>query len=120
MINQHRLANELEKQRYRNGKLDDRIKNDLCDALEYGLIPFYNNCYNLSFPVRKAVADAHYDDIRKWRKLYHKGVFYGRQKEQLNPSQILDEIIALTFTRHARLDEKSFSRNQSTRRRKRE
>lgn len=65
MINQHRLANELEKQRYRNGKLDDRIKNDLCDALEYGLIPFYNNCYNLSFPVRKAVADAHYDDIRK-------------------------------------------------------
>ena len=28
--------------------------------------------------------------------------------EQLNPSQILDEIIALTFTRHARLDEKEF------------
>lgn len=69
MINQHRLANELEKQRYRNGKLDDRIKNDLCDALEYGLIPFYNNCYNLSFPVRKAVADAHYDDIRKMARI---------------------------------------------------
>lgn len=30
------------------------------------------------------------------------------KKEQLNPSQILDEIIALTFTRHARLDEKEF------------
>ena len=69
MINRHRLVNEIEKQRYKNGKLDDSIKNDLVDALEYGLIPFYNNCYNLSFPVRKAAADAHYDDIRKMARI---------------------------------------------------
>ena len=30
------------------------------------------------------------------------------KKEQLHPSKVLDEIIALTFTRHARLDEGEF------------
>lgn len=63
--NPHRLAKEIEKQRYKGGKLDPSIPNDLCDALEYGLIPFYSNCYNLSFPIRKAQANAHYDEIRK-------------------------------------------------------
>lgn len=64
--NLHRLAHEIEAQRYKNGKLDEKIKNDLCDALEYGLIPYYSNCYNLSFPTRKrAMEDAHYKDIRK-------------------------------------------------------
>lgn len=66
-LNQHRLAREIEKQRYKNGKLDPKIPNDLCDALEYGLIPYYNNCYNLSYPIRKSQQNklAHYDDIRK-------------------------------------------------------
>lgn len=65
-INKHRLAKEIEKQRYKNGKLDPKIKNDLCDALEYGLVPYYSNCYNLSFPVRKRNAEkSHYDDIRR-------------------------------------------------------
>lgn len=51
--NTHRLVHEIEAQRYMpNGKLNPKIKNDLCDALEYGLIPYYTNCYNLSFPVR--------------------------------------------------------------------
>ena len=65
--NKHRLAKEIEKQRYKNGKLDPKIKNDLCDALEYGLVPFYNNCYNISFPIRKRDYEqsAHYNDIRK-------------------------------------------------------
>ena len=65
--NQHRLAKEIEKQRYKNGKLDPKIKNDLCDALEYGLVPYYNNCYNISFPIRmrEYKQTAHYDDIRK-------------------------------------------------------
>ena len=66
-INKHRLAKEIEKQRYKHGKLDASIKNDLCDALEYGLVPYYINCFNLSFPVRKkeyAMA-SHYDEIRK-------------------------------------------------------
>ena len=64
--NTHRLRHEIEAQRYKNGKLDPAIKNDLCDALEYGLIPYYSNCYNLSFPTRKrAMEDAHYKDIRK-------------------------------------------------------
>ena len=67
--NTHRLAREIEKQRYKNGKLDAHIENDLCDALEYGLVPYYSNCYNLSFPIRKAVANAHYDEIRKIAKL---------------------------------------------------
>lgn len=68
-INKHRLAKEIEKQRYKNGKLDPAIKNDLCDALEYGLLPYYNNCYNISFPVRKREAiGSHYDDIRKLAK----------------------------------------------------
>lgn len=52
--NSHRLAKEIEAQRYKNGKLDPHIPNDLCDALEYGLIPYYTNCYNLSFPMRRA------------------------------------------------------------------
>ena len=65
--NTHRLAKEIERQRYKNGKLDPAIKNDLCDALEYGLIPYYTNCYNLSFPIRKAQWEefSHYNDIRK-------------------------------------------------------
>ena len=55
--NTHRLAHEIVAQRYKNGKLDPAIPNDLCDALEYGLIPYYTNCYNLSFPMRKAEYD---------------------------------------------------------------
>lgn len=52
-VNVHRLASEIEKQRYNAvHKLDDKIKNDLVDALEYGLVPYYSNCYNLSFPLR--------------------------------------------------------------------
>ena len=64
--NRHRLAKEIESQRYKNGKLDPSIPNDLCDALEYGLIPYYTNCYNLSFPFRVNEREkSHYDDIRK-------------------------------------------------------
>lgn len=65
--NKHRLASEIEKQRYKNGKLDPKIKNDLCDALEYGLVPYYSNCYNLSFPVRvnRIKQSSHYDEIQK-------------------------------------------------------
>lgn len=65
--NKHRLAKEIEAQRYKNGKLDPKIKNDLCDALEYGLVPYYTNCYNLSFPVRvrNYQQTSHYDDIQK-------------------------------------------------------
>ena len=65
-MNTHRLAREIEAQRYKNGKLDPKIKNDLCDALEYGLIPYYNNCYNISFPVRRLQQNqSHYQDIQK-------------------------------------------------------
>lgn len=65
--NKHRLAKEIEAQRYKNGKLDPAIKNDGCDSLEYGLIPYYINCYNLSFPIRKRNYEesAHYNDIKK-------------------------------------------------------
>lgn len=65
-LNEHRMAKEIEKQRYKNGKLDPTIKNDLCDALEYGLVPYYSNCYNLSFPIRiKAIEQSsHYKEIR--------------------------------------------------------
>lgn len=62
--NKHRLAKEIEAQRYKNGKLDPKIKNDGCDALEYGLIPYYSNCYNLSFPIRMSKS-SHYEDIRR-------------------------------------------------------
>lgn len=69
-VNKHRLAKEIEKQRYKNGKLDASIKNDLCDALEYGLVPYYNNCYNISFPVRKRESESsHYTDIQKLAKI---------------------------------------------------
>lgn len=69
-VNKHRLAHEIEAQRYKNGKLDPAIKNDLCDALEYGLVPYYNNCYNLSFPVRKWESqNSHYTDIQKLAKI---------------------------------------------------
>lgn len=62
--NSHRLCHEIEKQRYKNGKLDPRIKNDGCDALEYGLIPYYTNCYNLSFPIRNRENNKnHYNEI---------------------------------------------------------
>lgn len=69
--NKHRLAKEIEKQRFKNGKLDPKIPNDLCDALEYGVIPYYTNCYNISFPVRKQASNnqAHYEDIRKLANL---------------------------------------------------
>ena len=66
--NKHRLAHEIEAQRYKNGKLDPKIKNDLCDALEYGLVPYYTNCYNLSFPVRnqrEKERSSHYEEIQK-------------------------------------------------------
>lgn len=62
--NKHRLAKEIEAQRYKNGKLDPKIKNDGCDSLEYALVPYYTNCYNLSFPKRKELT-SHYDEIRK-------------------------------------------------------
>lgn len=64
-VNKHRLVKEIEKQRYKNGKLDASIKNDLCDALEYGLVPYYTNCFNVSFPIRKAQWEktSHYKDI---------------------------------------------------------
>ena len=67
-INKHRLVKEIEKQRYKNGRLDPAIKNDLVDALEYGLIPYYNNCYNISFPIRKKEY-AHYEEIQKLAKI---------------------------------------------------
>lgn len=53
--NKHRLRHEIESQRYKGltRKLDPAIANDLVDALEYGLIPYYVNVYNISFPVRK-------------------------------------------------------------------
>lgn len=65
--NKHRLSTEIEKQRYKNGKLDPKIKNDLCDALEYGLVPYYSNCYNLSFPsrVERIKQSSHYAEIQK-------------------------------------------------------
>lgn len=69
--NRHRLVKEIERQRYKNGKLDPAIKNDLVDALEYGLVPYYNNCYNISFPIRKREAEqgSHYNDIRRMANL---------------------------------------------------
>jgi hypothetical protein len=42
----------LEAQRYKNGKLDPAIPNDVVDALEYAMIPYYTNCFNLSWPIR--------------------------------------------------------------------
>lgn len=62
--NKHRLAKEIEAQRYKNGKLNEKIPNDGCDALEYALVPYYTNCYNLSFPKRREQA-SHYDEIKK-------------------------------------------------------
>lgn len=68
--NMHRLVKEIEAQRYKNGKLNPKIPNDLCDALEYGLMPYYTNCYNISFPVRHREMElAHYRDIRKLANL---------------------------------------------------
>lgn len=68
--NTHKLCHEIEAQRYKNGKLDPYIPNDLCDALEYGLVPYYTNCYNISFPVRyKNYKESHYDDIVKLANL---------------------------------------------------
>ena len=63
-INQHRLCHEIESQRFKNGKLDPKIPNDLCDALEYGVIPYYSNCYNISFPIRRE-AQNHINDIKR-------------------------------------------------------
>lgn len=68
--NTHKLCHEIEAQRYKNGKLDPYIPNDLCDALEYGLIPYYTNCYNLSFPVRyRNYKESHYQEIIKLANL---------------------------------------------------
>ena len=64
-INEHRLCHEIESQRFKNGKLDPKIPNDLCDALEYGVIPYYSNCYNISFPVRRQAANNHINDIKR-------------------------------------------------------
>lgn len=64
-INEHRLCHEIESQRFKNGKLDPKIPNDLCDALEYGVIPYYSNCYNISFPVRRQDANNHINDIKR-------------------------------------------------------
>ena len=66
-INKHRLVKEIEAQRYKNGKLDASIKNDGCDSLEYALVPYYINCYNMSYPVRKRGFEesSHYNDIKK-------------------------------------------------------
>jgi phage terminase large subunit len=50
--NHHWLCHELEAQRYKNGKLDPAIPNDVVDALEYAMIPYYTNCFNLSWPIR--------------------------------------------------------------------
>lgn len=51
--NKHRLAREIESQRYKPGrKLDDKIPNDLVDALEYALVSYYKNTYNMSLPER--------------------------------------------------------------------
>ncbi len=64
--NTHKLCHQIEAQRYKNGKLDPYIPNDLVDALEYGLIPYYTNCYNISFPVRyKNYKESHYEEIQK-------------------------------------------------------
>lgn len=69
--NKHRLVKEIEKQRYKNGKLNPSIENDLCDALEYGLVPYYSNCYNISFPMRNRLREtkSHYDEIRRLARL---------------------------------------------------
>ena len=63
-INEHRLCHEIESQRFKNGKLDPHIPNDLCDALEYGVIPYYSNCYNISFPIRRDSKN-HIADIKR-------------------------------------------------------
>lgn len=63
--NKHRLDREIVALRFKNGKLDPSIPNDFCDALEYALVPYYSNCYKLSFPVRKE----NYDKIRKMANL---------------------------------------------------
>lgn len=69
-LNKHSLVKEIEAQRFKNGKLDPAIPNDCCDALEYGLIPYYTNCYNLSYPIRKQQAiNSHYEDIRKLARI---------------------------------------------------
>lgn len=68
--NTHKLCHQIEAQRYKNGKLDPYIPNDLVDALEYGLIPYYTNCYNISFPVRyNNYKQSHYQEIQKLANL---------------------------------------------------
>ncbi len=67
--NTHRLINEIQKQRYKNNKLDASIPNDLVDAWEYGMVTYYANCFNLSFPRRTLKDTAHYNDIRRIAKL---------------------------------------------------
>lgn len=70
--NHHWLCHELEAQRYKNGKLDPAIPNDVCDALEYGLIPYYTNCYNLSWPIRAT-------EINKLKDIQQRINIYGRK-----------------------------------------
>jgi hypothetical protein len=56
--NTHRLRKELQALRYDAfHKLDKSIPNDFTDALEYAVVPYYTNCYNLSFPTRREYND---------------------------------------------------------------
>ena len=66
-VNVHRLRKDIEAQRYKGitKKLDPTIPNDGCDALEYALILYYLNPYNLSFPIRIDNNKSHLLDIRK-------------------------------------------------------
>ena len=70
--NHHWLCHELEAQRYKNGKLDASIPNDVVDSLEYALIPYYTNCYNLSWPIRAS-------EINKLKEMQQRANDYGRR-----------------------------------------
>ena len=80
--NPHRLVREIEAQRYLpNHKLNPKIKNDLCDALEYGLIPYYTNCYNLSFPVRMQKEDREkFTNITRFANMENKKIMNRSEK----------------------------------------
>lgn len=71
--NTHRLAGEIEKQRYTpTRKLDPKIKNDLVDALEYALIIYYINPYNMSFPIRAGKDNSHKKEILMFANMKEK------------------------------------------------
>ena len=63
-LNKHYLVHEIQALKWKNGKLDPSIPNDCTDAFEYGLVPYYTNCYNLSFPIR-ASGENHLSEIKK-------------------------------------------------------